>query len=206
MTRLPDRSLHRTGRTRSHVAARAPNSWAPARLSSIPGPLLVPVDSRRRQSRDDLAQMPVRRPPPRRHARRAVDSDDGTTAGREGRTSARRAVAPQRAARATRHRVLALRRWAVDFHAGKVTRPHDDLDVAVWSHDGERAHELLTAAGWRHTHPGRGLQRVRSRRRSSRGCVCRPRRMASELVKTRRRPETLAGVRAHVVSLSSLKA
>jgi aminoglycoside-2''-adenylyltransferase len=22
--------------------------------------------------------------------------------------------------------------WAVDFHAGSVTRPHDDLDIAVW--------------------------------------------------------------------------
>ena len=41
--------------------------------------------------------------------------------------------------------------WAVDFHAGKVTRPHDDLDLAVRSHDGERVRELLTAAGWRHT-------------------------------------------------------
>jgi Aminoglycoside-2''-adenylyltransferase len=41
--------------------------------------------------------------------------------------------------------------WAVDLHAGKVTRSHDDLDLAVWSHDGERVRELLTAAGWRHT-------------------------------------------------------
>jgi hypothetical protein len=41
--------------------------------------------------------------------------------------------------------------WAVDFHAGKVTRPHDDLDVAVWSHDGDRVRELLTTAGWNHT-------------------------------------------------------
>jgi hypothetical protein len=41
--------------------------------------------------------------------------------------------------------------WAVDFHAGKVTRPHDDLDLAVRSHDGERVRELLTAAGWGHT-------------------------------------------------------
>jgi Aminoglycoside-2''-adenylyltransferase len=41
--------------------------------------------------------------------------------------------------------------WAVDFHAGKVTRPHDDLDLAVWSRDGERIQELLTAADWRHT-------------------------------------------------------
>jgi Aminoglycoside-2''-adenylyltransferase len=41
--------------------------------------------------------------------------------------------------------------WAVDFHAGEVTRPHDDLDLAVWSQDGEHVRELLTAAGWRHT-------------------------------------------------------
>jgi hypothetical protein len=41
--------------------------------------------------------------------------------------------------------------WAVDFHAGKVTRPHDDLDLAVRSHDGERVRELLTAGGWSHT-------------------------------------------------------
>jgi hypothetical protein len=39
----------------------------------------------------------------------------------------------------------------VDFHAGEVTRQHDDLDVAVWSHDGECVRELLTTAGWRHT-------------------------------------------------------
>jgi hypothetical protein len=25
--------------------------------------------------------------------------------------------------------------WAVDFHAGSVTRSHDDLDIAVWSKD-----------------------------------------------------------------------
>jgi hypothetical protein len=41
--------------------------------------------------------------------------------------------------------------WAVDFHAGKVTRPRDDLDLAVWSRDGERVREVLTAADWRHT-------------------------------------------------------
>jgi len=25
--------------------------------------------------------------------------------------------------------------WAVDFHAGSVTRAHDDLDLAVWPRD-----------------------------------------------------------------------
>ena len=41
--------------------------------------------------------------------------------------------------------------WAVDFHAGAVTRAHDDLDVAVWSHDAERVRRVLTAAGWSYT-------------------------------------------------------
>jgi Uncharacterised nucleotidyltransferase len=41
--------------------------------------------------------------------------------------------------------------WAVDFHAGAATRPHDDLDVAVWSRDAERVRRLLAAAGWSHT-------------------------------------------------------
>ena len=40
--------------------------------------------------------------------------------------------------------------WAVDFHAGAVTRPHDDLDVAVWLKDHERIAELLAAEGWKH--------------------------------------------------------
>ena len=41
--------------------------------------------------------------------------------------------------------------WAVDLHAGAVTRPHDDVDVAVRSADGDRVHEALTTAGWTHT-------------------------------------------------------
>jgi Uncharacterised nucleotidyltransferase len=41
--------------------------------------------------------------------------------------------------------------WAVDFHAGAVTRPHDDIDVAVRSDDGDRVQEVLTTAGWTHT-------------------------------------------------------
>jgi aminoglycoside-2''-adenylyltransferase len=41
--------------------------------------------------------------------------------------------------------------WAVDFHAGAVTRAHDDLDLAVWSRDAERVRQVLTEAGWSYT-------------------------------------------------------
>ena len=40
--------------------------------------------------------------------------------------------------------------WAVDFHAGAVTRPHDDLDIAVWLEDLDRIAALLAADGWKH--------------------------------------------------------
>jgi hypothetical protein len=40
--------------------------------------------------------------------------------------------------------------WAVDFHAGAVTRPHDDVDLAVWADDHGRIAELLEESGWRH--------------------------------------------------------
>jgi aminoglycoside-2''-adenylyltransferase len=40
--------------------------------------------------------------------------------------------------------------WAVDFHAGAVTRPHDDLDIAVWLKDHDRIAALLAADEWRH--------------------------------------------------------
>ena len=40
--------------------------------------------------------------------------------------------------------------WAVDFHAGSVTRAHHDLDLAVWLEDHARIVVLLTAAGWKH--------------------------------------------------------
>jgi hypothetical protein len=40
--------------------------------------------------------------------------------------------------------------WAVDFHARKITRPHDDLDVAAWQDDFAGIAELLAADGWRH--------------------------------------------------------
>ena len=40
--------------------------------------------------------------------------------------------------------------WAVDFHAGRITRPHFDVDIAVWKDDVERIASILEAAGWRH--------------------------------------------------------
>lgn len=40
--------------------------------------------------------------------------------------------------------------WAVDFHAGSVTRTHDDLDIAVWLNDHNRIAALLAADGWEH--------------------------------------------------------
>ena len=40
--------------------------------------------------------------------------------------------------------------WAVDFHAGSVTRSHDDLDFAVWVEDLDRIATLLAADGWNH--------------------------------------------------------
>lgn len=38
--------------------------------------------------------------------------------------------------------------WAVDFYAGMITRPHDDVDVAVWLDDVPRIADLLRAVGW----------------------------------------------------------
>jgi hypothetical protein len=40
--------------------------------------------------------------------------------------------------------------WAVDFYAGRVTRAHDDLDIAVSLGDHERIAALLGADGWAH--------------------------------------------------------
>jgi len=41
--------------------------------------------------------------------------------------------------------------WAVDLHAGLVTRTHDDLDIAVWAEDHKRIATLLAADGWAHS-------------------------------------------------------
>jgi hypothetical protein len=40
--------------------------------------------------------------------------------------------------------------WAVDFYAGGVTRPHDDVDIAVSLDDHPRIAELLRDEGWVH--------------------------------------------------------
>src|SRR6185369_2500765 len=40
--------------------------------------------------------------------------------------------------------------WAVDFHAGRVTRTHGDVDLAVWQSDLDRVSGLLEANGWAH--------------------------------------------------------
>ena len=39
---------------------------------------------------------------------------------------------------------------AVDFHASSITRPHSDVDIAVWLDDLARIAALLEADGWRH--------------------------------------------------------
>ena len=41
--------------------------------------------------------------------------------------------------------------WGVDFHAGSVTRPHYDLDLAVWLDDFPRIATRLGDDGWVHS-------------------------------------------------------
>jgi len=41
--------------------------------------------------------------------------------------------------------------WAVDFHAGRITRDHDDVDFAVWHNNLPRIRELLQGDGWHHS-------------------------------------------------------
>jgi hypothetical protein len=38
--------------------------------------------------------------------------------------------------------------WAVDFHAGRVTRDHADVDIAVWHADLDRMRTLCEEEGW----------------------------------------------------------
>lgn len=40
--------------------------------------------------------------------------------------------------------------WAVDFHAGRVSRAHDDIDLAIWARDYGRIADLLASDGWAH--------------------------------------------------------
>jgi Uncharacterised nucleotidyltransferase len=110
--------------------------------------------------------------------------------------------------------------WAVDFHARSVTRPHDDLDIAVWLEDHDRIAALLEAEGWKHapeegedgyTGYERGHVRLELAflARSERGHVYTPLRegrgewpddaFANDVAELR-------GVRARVISLAALKA
>lgn len=41
--------------------------------------------------------------------------------------------------------------WAVDLWVGRLTRPHDDIDLLVWRNDEARVHDALEAGGWLHT-------------------------------------------------------
>jgi hypothetical protein len=41
--------------------------------------------------------------------------------------------------------------WAVDLWVGRITRPHEDIDVLVWRRDEDRIHEVLQEEGWVHT-------------------------------------------------------
>jgi hypothetical protein len=38
--------------------------------------------------------------------------------------------------------------WAVDFHVGRITREHSDIDIAVWLPDLGKAREALYGCGW----------------------------------------------------------
>jgi hypothetical protein len=38
--------------------------------------------------------------------------------------------------------------WAMDFHLGRITRPHFDIDLVVRHEDKHRLHELLLAQGF----------------------------------------------------------
>ncbi len=40
--------------------------------------------------------------------------------------------------------------WAVDFWVGRITRIHDDIDLAVWLDDYPGIRQALEAAGWRY--------------------------------------------------------
>jgi hypothetical protein len=42
--------------------------------------------------------------------------------------------------------------WAVDFHLGRVTREHDDIDVAIWLDDMPRIEPVLASCGWDDLH------------------------------------------------------
>jgi hypothetical protein len=40
--------------------------------------------------------------------------------------------------------------WAVDFHAGRMTRDHADIDIAIWRTDAAKVAGWLVRTGWAH--------------------------------------------------------
>ena len=85
--------------------------------------------------------------------------------------------------------------WAVDFYAGRITRPHVDVDIAVWLDDVPRIAALLDGERLAaRARAGRGRRHgVRARRRAARADVSRPprrrpRRHARCATSTRRGP------------------
>jgi hypothetical protein len=109
--------------------------------------------------------------------------------------------------------------WAVDFHAGSITRSHDDIDVAVWLDDHDRIARLLGAAGWKHAPEvdedgGTGYERDALRLeltflvRGDGGEVYIPLRAGSALWSDKPLSTDIAelsGVRARVLGLAALK-
>jgi hypothetical protein len=109
--------------------------------------------------------------------------------------------------------------WAVDFYAGSITRPHDDIDLAVWLEDVPRIGELLEAAGWEHAPEldedgGTGYERGGVRLeltflvRDGDGATCVP--LRAGLVRwgddvCADDQRKLEGVRARVISLTALR-
>jgi hypothetical protein len=110
--------------------------------------------------------------------------------------------------------------WAVDFHAGRVTRPHADIDIAVWHADFDRVDSVLREEAWdRHVEPGEdGYTHYRHGAshldvaflaRDADGCVYTPLREGrGEWSAGAFDNDTvqLLGVRARVVSVASLLA
>jgi hypothetical protein len=108
--------------------------------------------------------------------------------------------------------------WAVDFHAGRVTRDHDDIDLAVWFTDLARIAQLLEADGWRHAPEpdedgGTGYERdsvrleLTYRTRGADGVVSIPLRTGPVPWATGALAPVqaeLAGVRASVITLEAL--
>jgi hypothetical protein len=80
--------------------------------------------------------------------------------------------------------------WAVDLHAGEITRPHDALDIAVSASEHGPVRRVLAAAGWTPVEQGPGyVAYARDGIRDGRGK--RPRRRRDPLPPsplTRRKP------------------